>query len=129
MQTFENPLAEGFNLTVTGFMGTGKSTVASILAERLGRQLVDMDERIEAELGKTIAQVFAKTARRFSGRRKRGSARRWRTAIPVWYRYRGGTLGAMRNWQGWKLRPRLCCSEALRSLSESDIRRSPSAAW
>ncbi len=59
MQTLETPVADGCNLTITGFMGTGKTTVGTILAERLGRQLVDMDERIEAELGKTIAQVFA----------------------------------------------------------------------
>ena len=58
MQTLETPVADGCNLTITGFMGTGKTTVGNILAERLGRHLVDMDERIEAELGKTIAQVF-----------------------------------------------------------------------
>ena len=58
MQTLETPVTDGCNLTITGFMGTGKTTVGTILAERLGRQLVDMDERIEAELGKTIAQVF-----------------------------------------------------------------------
>ena len=58
MQTLETPVADGCNLTITGFMGTGKTTVGNILAERLGRQLVDMDGRIEAELGKTIAQVF-----------------------------------------------------------------------
>ena len=58
MQTLETPVTDGCNLTITGFMGTGKTTAGTILAERLGRQLVDMDERIEAELGKTIAQVF-----------------------------------------------------------------------
>ena len=58
MQTLETPVTDGCNLTITGFMGTGKTTVGTILAERLGRQLVDMDERIKAELGKTIAQVF-----------------------------------------------------------------------
>ena len=59
MQTPYIPITDGCNLTITGFMGTGKSTVGSILAERLGRRLVDMDERLEAELGKTIAEVFA----------------------------------------------------------------------
>ena len=58
-QTHNIPIADNSNLTITGFMGTGKSTVGSILAERLGRRFVDMDERLEAELGKTIAEVFA----------------------------------------------------------------------
>lgn len=58
-QTHDIPIADGANLTITGFMGTGKTTVGRILAERLGRQLVDMDENLEAELGKTIAEVFA----------------------------------------------------------------------
>ncbi len=59
VQTLDNLVADGCNLTITGFMGTGKTTVGRMLAERLGRRLVDMDERIEAEMGKTIAQVFA----------------------------------------------------------------------
>ena len=59
VQTLESPLADGCNLTITGFMGTGKTTVGGILAERLGRRLVDMDVRIEEDFGKTIAQIFA----------------------------------------------------------------------
>ena len=59
MQPLNVPIADSANLTITGFMGTGKSTVGSILAEHLGRRFVDMDERLEAELGKTIAEVFA----------------------------------------------------------------------
>ncbi|MCY4411403.1 MAG: 3-dehydroquinate synthase [Caldilineaceae bacterium] len=99
MQTFENPLAEGFNLTVTGFMGTGKSTVASILAERLGRQLVDMDERIEAEFGKTIAQVFAEDGeeifRQAEARLCHTLARESGLVIATG----GGTLVSDENWQ------------------------------
>ncbi len=59
IQKTESPLADGCNLTLTGFMGTGKTTVGRILAERMGRRLVDMDEQIEAEFGKPIAQIFA----------------------------------------------------------------------
>jgi 3-dehydroquinate synthase len=55
----ESPVADGCNLTITGFMGTGKTTVGRILADRMGRRLVDMDERIEAEFGKPIAEIFA----------------------------------------------------------------------
>ncbi len=58
-QAMEKPVADGCNLTITGFMGTGKTTVGGILAERMGRRLVDMDEQIEADFGKPISQIFA----------------------------------------------------------------------
>jgi shikimate kinase/3-dehydroquinate synthase len=46
-------------LLIGGTMATGKSAVARLLAGRIGRPLVDLDERIEARLGKSIAEVFA----------------------------------------------------------------------
>jgi shikimate kinase/3-dehydroquinate synthase len=47
------------NITLTGFMGTGKSTSGRLLAARLGREFVDMDDRLVAHFGKPIADVFA----------------------------------------------------------------------
>jgi shikimate kinase len=41
-----------------GFMGAGKSTVGPILAERLGRPFTDLDDVIEGETGRTIAELF-----------------------------------------------------------------------
>lgn len=49
----------GRNIVLVGMMGTGKSAVARVAAERLGRDVVDTDALIEAELGKTIPEVFA----------------------------------------------------------------------
>lgn len=46
-------------IVLTGFMGSGKSTVGPILAERLGWQFVDVDDVIEAEAGTSIAEIFA----------------------------------------------------------------------
>ena len=45
------------NLVLTGFMGTGKTTVGRILAERLGREFVDTDEVIESRAG-PIPEIF-----------------------------------------------------------------------
>lgn len=46
------------NIVLTGFMGTGKSTVGRLVAARLGRTFVDTDELIEARHG-PVAEIFA----------------------------------------------------------------------
>lgn len=43
---------------LTGFMGSGKSTVGRLVAERLGRPFVDLDARIEQRTGMRISQLF-----------------------------------------------------------------------
>ena len=45
-------------ITLIGFMGSGKSTVARLVAEQLGWTAVDSDDLIEAEAGTTIAALF-----------------------------------------------------------------------
>lgn len=46
------------NIVLTGFMGTGKTTVGRLLAAKLGYEFVDTDELIQARQGKTIPQIF-----------------------------------------------------------------------
>ena len=46
-------------IVLTGFMGSGKSTVGPLLAQRLGWTFVDVDDVIEAEAGTTISSLFA----------------------------------------------------------------------
>ena len=47
-------------IILTGFMGSGKSTVGPLIAARLGWQFVDVDNVIEAEAGAAIADIFAR---------------------------------------------------------------------
>ena len=47
------------NIVITGFMGTGKTTVGRLLAERLQRRFVDMDVLLAERFGKSIAAIFA----------------------------------------------------------------------
>jgi shikimate kinase len=46
-------------ILLTGFMGAGKSTVGVILAERLGWRFLDLDQHVEREHGKSVAEIFA----------------------------------------------------------------------
>ncbi len=47
------------NIVLIGFMGCGKTTVGRELHQRLGYQLVDMDQVIEQRAGKPITAIFA----------------------------------------------------------------------
>ncbi len=46
-------------IVLTGFMGSGKSTVGPLVAQRLGWSFLDVDDVIEAEASCTIAELFA----------------------------------------------------------------------
>ena len=47
------------NIVLIGFMGTGKTTVGKILADRLNMKFLDMDDIIEEREGKSISRIFA----------------------------------------------------------------------
>ena len=46
-------------IVLTGFMGSGKSTVGRILADNLGWTFIDLDTRIEHRTGKSVPELFA----------------------------------------------------------------------
>jgi 5-deoxy-5-amino-3-dehydroquinate synthase len=48
----------GRHIVLIGMMGAGKTTVGHLLAERLGRRLVDSDELIEARTGRTVREIW-----------------------------------------------------------------------
>lgn len=47
------------HLFLTGYRGTGKSSVAARLAGQLQRPLIDLDQVIESSAGKSIREIFA----------------------------------------------------------------------
>ena len=47
------------NIVLAGFMGTGKTSVGKILADRTKRRFVDTDNEIEQRSKKTVSRIFA----------------------------------------------------------------------
>jgi shikimate kinase len=47
------------HVVLVGMMGSGKSTVGQVLANRLGRPFYDSDAMVEARTGRTVATIFA----------------------------------------------------------------------
>lgn len=48
----------GSHIFLVGFMGAGKSTVGALMAARLARPLIDLDERIEHAAGRSVSEIF-----------------------------------------------------------------------
>lgn len=51
-------MSEPPNLVLTGFMGTGKTTVGQQIARKTGLPLVDSDALITARAGMTVPEIF-----------------------------------------------------------------------
>ena len=46
------------NIALIGFMGTGKTAVGKVLAQKLHREFIELDARIEKKAGKPIPEIF-----------------------------------------------------------------------
>lgn len=46
------------HVVLVGLMGTGKTTVGLLLAERLGRPFVDSDRQVETRAGRTVREIW-----------------------------------------------------------------------
>ena len=64
------------SIVLTGFMGSGKTTVGSMLAQALGWSFVDADDIIAAEAGCTIAELFRREGEAAFRERERAAVAR-----------------------------------------------------
>lgn len=55
---YREVLAEKSSIVLVGMPGSGKSTVGRILADQLGRDLIETDEMIKLETGMEIPEIF-----------------------------------------------------------------------
>lgn len=46
------------HLVLVGLMGSGKSTVARLIGERLGRRVLDTDALVEEQTGRSVRDIF-----------------------------------------------------------------------
>jgi shikimate kinase len=53
------PLSPQMPIFLIGFMGAGKTTVGKLLAQRLSRSFIDLDDLIVEAAGLTVAEIFA----------------------------------------------------------------------
>ena len=60
-------------IVLTGFMGSGKTTVGPLVAERLGWSFVDVDDVIAAEARTTIPEIFLSEGEAEFRRRERAA--------------------------------------------------------
>ena len=63
------------NIILTGFIGTGKSTIGQLVADCLQRDFVDMDAIIETREGRPISQMFAEEGEPYFRRIEAGLCR------------------------------------------------------
>ena len=58
MNISNRKLLQGVNLYLVGMMGSGKTTVGNLLAQRLGYNFLDTDNLISQVAGKSIREIF-----------------------------------------------------------------------
>ena len=47
-------------ITLTGMMGSGKTSIGKLLAKKVSLPFYDSDERIESKLNLNISEIFSK---------------------------------------------------------------------
>ena len=77
----DNRLKRAPAIYLTGFMGSGKTTVARHLAERLGWDFVDLDAEIEASEGAPVTRIFETRGEAEFRRIESDMVERWRRRI------------------------------------------------
>ena len=79
-------------LILTGFMGAGKSTVGAILARDLGWRFLDLDDVIEANSQRTIAEIFREYGEAEFRRRERQAVQQVNGEEEIVLALGGGTV-------------------------------------
>ena len=85
------------NLILTGFMGTGKTSLGKLLATRLGRGFIDLDQKIEKDAGMTITEIFEQHGEKYFRELEREAVKDVCTKKNLVIATGGGTVKDQRN--------------------------------
>src|ERR1700723_2718085 len=92
----DNKLKRAPGLYLAGFMGSGKTSIARILADRLGWDFIDLDAEIESAEQATVAQIFERRGepefRRIEAETIRKVVRKIECGIPAVIALGGGSF-------------------------------------
>jgi shikimate kinase len=77
---------------LTGFMGSGKSTIGPILANTIGYDFLDIDRTIEAEEQKTVNEIFRENGEQYFRTLERSIVAKINTRPRLVISLGGGTL-------------------------------------
>src|SRR5262252_851705 len=82
---------------LTGFMGSGKSSIGKILAQQLGSPFIDLDQEIERQANQSITSIFEQRGEK-SFREMERSALQLYVMDPFVMATGGGTFIYNREW-------------------------------
>lgn len=87
------------NVILIGFMGVGKTSLGKLLASKLGRGFVDLDEKIEHDAGLTIPEIFEKHGEKYFRELEKAAVQEVSTRRNIVIATGGGTVKDAENLQ------------------------------
>lgn len=100
------------NIVLVGFMGTGKTVVGKLLAKKLGREFLELDEIIEEKEECSIKEIFEKKGEPYFRKLEKEAVKEVSQKKAVIISTGGGAIVDEENFENLKRNGILVCLEA-----------------
>lgn len=100
------------NIVIVGFMGTGKTVVAKLLAQKLKREFLELDAIIEEKEGMSIKEIFEKKGEGYFREIEKGVVRETSEKKGLVVSAGGGVIIDEENFRNLKKNSTIICLEA-----------------